>query len=292
VAWEERNGRRYYYAKRRTPDGRVVSEYVGTGWLGDMAARTDAISRTNAETHRRRFRAAIAPVDEALAMLKRLEAELRELVTAHLVATGHRTHKGQWRKRRMFKPDVTGTVRLDLTPEEDTKATRALLKRCDTEKPKQKDVEALRAWLRSTPEPFARAFDLAELARENVLRLATGGKALAHEAARLGLEKFQASLGYEEASPLERVLIEQAATCWLVLQDVQRRYAAILAGEHRLSLAQHYEKRLSASQRRFERSLLTLERVRKLRRGGPVQINVAVAGGTFQQVNSGTDGAD
>ena len=32
MAWEERNGKSYYYQKRREGD-RVVSEYIGTGEL-------------------------------------------------------------------------------------------------------------------------------------------------------------------------------------------------------------------------------------------------------------------
>ena len=96
MAWEQRANKRCYYRKRR--DGQcVVSEYIGTGELAEIAAALDALER-EAGRARRRQRAAIrafdAQVDQACDLIQAL---------AHgaLLATGHRLHKGQWRKARL-----------------------------------------------------------------------------------------------------------------------------------------------------------------------------------------------
>jgi hypothetical protein len=44
MAWEERNGRMYYYRKRRE-GGRVVSEYVGAGIGAEAIATMDRIDQ-------------------------------------------------------------------------------------------------------------------------------------------------------------------------------------------------------------------------------------------------------
>jgi hypothetical protein len=98
MGWETRDGRDYYYRKRRV-GGQVVSVYVGGGLIGTLAAREDAHA-----THKRRAerdtRASpdVAAMDDALAAF----AEYTDaLATAHLLAHGyHRHHRGEWRKRR------------------------------------------------------------------------------------------------------------------------------------------------------------------------------------------------
>ncbi len=96
MAWEQRNNRRYYYRKRRV-GRRVVSEYVGSGELAEMAAALRALERDSRLARRRRWaaiRAFDAQVDRACDLVQAL---------AHgaLLVTGHRLHKGQWRKSRL-----------------------------------------------------------------------------------------------------------------------------------------------------------------------------------------------
>jgi len=96
MAWEQRNSQRYYYRKRR--DGRrVVSEYVGSGELAEATAALRALERESRGARRRRWAAICAfdaQVDQACDLVQAL---------AHgaLLATGHRLHKGQWRKARL-----------------------------------------------------------------------------------------------------------------------------------------------------------------------------------------------
>ncbi len=96
MAWETRGGRRYYYRKRRV--GRhVVSEYVGAGFLAEMAAAQDEETRESArrqaERHERRPTDTDRAADDAL-------RQARVLADGVLLLAGLRCHRGQWRRPR------------------------------------------------------------------------------------------------------------------------------------------------------------------------------------------------
>ena len=99
MAWEDRNGSQYYYRKRRV-GGRVVSEYVGAGYAGELAESFDAEDRQEAEYKRREMR----KQKQQAAALDRQEDEVEKLTRAFtracLLLAGYHTHKGQWRKKR------------------------------------------------------------------------------------------------------------------------------------------------------------------------------------------------
>ena len=89
----------YYYHKRRI-GGRVVSEYVGGGVVGEAVALQDERNRLEQAERRQADRR----VREEMRTLDRQADEVAELIRAlaqgMLLATGHHTHRGQWRKRR------------------------------------------------------------------------------------------------------------------------------------------------------------------------------------------------
>jgi hypothetical protein len=102
MAWEGRahSGNRYYTRSHKV-HGRVVREYVGSGLIGELAARDD-------EARRRQDAEAAARVRQEQAAWKAAAAEQETvrrltdgLVAAALVAVGyHRHDRGAWRKRR------------------------------------------------------------------------------------------------------------------------------------------------------------------------------------------------
>lgn len=96
MGWEtRRNGRSYYYRKKRV-DGRVVSEYVGSGpaaLLAQMQDAREAHERTAAETS--------VHEDEVLNSELQEHAELIfSEVHRRLIEHGYHKHRGQWRKKR------------------------------------------------------------------------------------------------------------------------------------------------------------------------------------------------
>ena len=96
-----KGGRSYYYRKRKLDDGRVVSEYVGSGPLATFAAsraeddrRERAVAATTERAERDRMRADEAELDGFCTLADALAR------AALLNAGYHQHHRGEWRKRR------------------------------------------------------------------------------------------------------------------------------------------------------------------------------------------------
>jgi hypothetical protein len=90
------------------------------------------------------------------------------------------------------------------------------------------------------------------------------------------------------ASPLERLLIEQVSLCWLHLYTLEIEYTNVMHEPIPLASAEHWERRLSAAQRRYLAACDALARVRRLATpaegsAAALQVNIAAPGG--QQVN-------
>ncbi len=203
MGWETRGSRRYYYRKKRSDDGTVQSVYVGSGTLANAVDLVEREGRAALALARHVTRTALAPVDNALRLLLESERETARLCAAHLLATGHRTHRGQWRRKRTSNPtnpaDMPAeslTVQQPITEKE----AEALFNECNKDNPDPAKVYALRAWLAENPlytlntdtntppaMSFARRSALASIMRR------------AHKAARRMLAHFatyRAALSY------------------------------------------------------------------------------------------------
>lgn len=82
-------------------------------------------------------------------------------------------------------------------------------------------------------------------------------------------------MGAEQASPLERMLIDQVVIAWLRWQSVEWNYQSNFAQSITLTKGIYLEKRLTAAHRRYLRAIESLARVRRLLARAPVQINIA-----------------
>jgi hypothetical protein len=99
MAWESRSGRRYYYRKQRVGQ-RVVSHYVGTGPLVDLLAADEDRERKSRARMARAWQAQVKGQQAVDASIGASAAVVRALTDATLIASGYRSHKGQWRKHR------------------------------------------------------------------------------------------------------------------------------------------------------------------------------------------------
>lgn len=99
MAWEERNGRRYYYTKERV-GSRVVSHYVGAGLIAPLCAQRDEEERAKKAAERAALRREIEKQDAIDARIDAVCKLAEKLVTAALIASGYHQHKRQWRKKR------------------------------------------------------------------------------------------------------------------------------------------------------------------------------------------------
>jgi hypothetical protein len=96
MGWE----RGYYYRVRKV-HGRVVREYLGKGWLADLAAATDAHTRAEREARRETLREERAEQQAVEEILEALDERADLAARAALLAAGYHQHKrGEWRKRR------------------------------------------------------------------------------------------------------------------------------------------------------------------------------------------------
>lgn len=111
------------------------------------------------------------------------------------------------------------------------------------------------------PDEWRRHGELSRVALEEGLKGLWLGYATKASVMR-GAELLKQELGYEEASPAERVLIEHAAVCHVRLGMVELKFSNYKEG--RLDIIEFYERRLTLTQKRFTRAMTALARVRGL----------------------------
>ena len=102
MAWEERNGRLYYYRKRRV-GSHVVSEYIGSGSTARIAAEIDDLKRDKRKLQREIWVIQKAQNDAMDKEFNSIINLIMKLTHATLLIAGFHTHKRQWRKRRELK---------------------------------------------------------------------------------------------------------------------------------------------------------------------------------------------
>ena len=185
------------------------------------------------------------------------------------------------------KTELTVDVEKVITDKaEETRATfRALLDKTNKEHPSPKDIRALSVLLSGNRklELWRDVMSAGHLAELMVLKNAGATPGL-QECWKHRLQGLKKDLGYDDAPVLEKLLIQQAALCWLKLNLVELSYSSTMAQSITLTLGMYWEKHLTAAQKRFTRACETLARVRKLSRNTPaLQFNIATSGG--QQVN-------
>lgn len=77
------------------------------------------------------------------------------------------------------------------------------------------------------------------------------------------------------ASPIEKLLLDDIVLCWLRLQFMEYRYTNEFNGSVSITKADHLERRLSATRRRYLQAVESLAKVRRLLSRAGVQVNVA-----------------
>lgn len=100
MAWEKRErGDRYYYRSVRDGD-KVRKEYVGAGPFAELAAHSDEVIRQSREDRREEERRELDQLQELAAPVLKLDHDAAVLARAHLIASGYRRRKGEWRRER------------------------------------------------------------------------------------------------------------------------------------------------------------------------------------------------
>jgi hypothetical protein len=100
VSWETRDRGGRYYTRSRREGGRIVREYVGRGYVAELAARLDELDRERREDERAALNHERDRLEATEAPILALHEEVERLVRGALLAAGYHRHKGQWRRRR------------------------------------------------------------------------------------------------------------------------------------------------------------------------------------------------
>lgn len=143
----------------------------------------------------------------------------------------------------------------------------------------KEDVKILREALKDCPTLWQAAGNMATITTARLIQDAAGENDFMKLSMTRGCAAIKERLGYDESPMLEQLLIEVVVLVWLRWGLVEYRYTNVVSKEHTLPIGDYWERKLSASQRRYLRALTTLARVRKLELS-PMQINIA-----DQQVN-------
>ncbi|MFN7948465.1 MAG: hypothetical protein U0Z53_24145 [Blastocatellia bacterium] len=163
------------------------------------------------------------------------------------------------------------------------KSFKKLIKKTNTHSAPDSDLKKLREMLKEHPELYQ---EIGDLASSTAYKLVDSSRAtdafklvLLHDR-RIRMKE----LGYEQASPLEKMIIEQVMLCWMRHNLVEYSFYDKMSKPHTLEQSLGWEKQMTISQQRFTRACESLARIRKLARNAPgLQVNIATGGG--QQVN-------
>ena len=133
------------------------------------------------------------------------------------------------------------------------------------ERARQGDREVLpelRKALDENPQIWQAAGDLAKHAEATWVRLISKNDLLVHESIQRELDRRREELVGEDATPLEKQLVDRIIACWLTLQHSEMMAAS--TAEHTLPQREHYLKRLDAAERRHTAAVSQLTKVREL----------------------------
>jgi len=99
MAWKtSKYGHRYLYKNRRRGN-RVITQYVGTGAVAELAARTEALYRAERQAELRAWQEELRCCAEIDAVVATVCSTIDQLVMAELLLAGCYRHQWEWRKR-------------------------------------------------------------------------------------------------------------------------------------------------------------------------------------------------
>jgi hypothetical protein len=173
-----------------------------------------------------------------------------------------------------------------LVPEPDRPLVQGFLELVggiDKDNPAPADIQALREMLRAYPDLWRIYGDLAQLAVQTLIQGLDAHPHIA-ESLKCAWHAMKDDFDYSAASLLERPLIEQVILCWLNANIVAAEYNVAMTKSLPESSIDHWERRLSAANRRLRHACESLAHIRKFARSTPaLQVNIAARGG--QQIN-------
>jgi len=130
--------------------------------------------------------------------------------------------------------------------------------------PKEEDKKRLQIYLKENPEIWQSITDLSGKVRDNLISSLASESYLVQESYRQKLGAMRDNLGWQIASELERILIEQVCLNWLRLNFIEIVHREKTQASHTIDWGNYWDKTLTSAQRRYLRACESLAKVRKL----------------------------
>ena len=146
-----------------------------------------------------------------------------------------------------------------------------LLRRADEGDPRA--VSQLREMLGEVPAVWDELGDMARQAEDSLIRVAAGKNELTQEAIGRKLRALRREIAGPDPAPLERLLVERIAACWLHLHYVEGVYYQNMKGQT-IAQADYHQRQIDHAQRRYLAAIRALAQVRRLDLPA-VQLNIA-----------------
>lgn len=162
--------------------------------------------------------------------------------------------------------------------------TTELFKRMENDKETDRTkIESLRQTILATPGFLSFQCSTTHSIRQELIEKISYGGSRACMLAELDMLAKQ--LGYDDAPPIERLLIDHILTVRIRLIHAEHSYNHYVVNQAiTVQMGMYWDNVLSSAQARFIRAIEALARVRRLARNTPaLQINIAQDGG--KQVN-------
>jgi hypothetical protein len=146
----------------------------------------------------------------------------------------------------------------------------ALIRRA--ERGDESAVPPLRQALNASGGLVELAGNLATQVQATLVRQAAGTNLFFKEGMEAKMDRLRTDMAGPDPSPLERLLADRIALCWLSLHDFEVRFAQ--AKDLTIKQADHWQHRINCAHRRYLSSIKTLATVRKLALPA-LQVNIA-----------------
>lgn len=139
---------------------------------------------------------------------------------------------------------------------------QALVKRTDKENPKPEDIAKMREMLDKHPT-FMSIGEHSDNSFNRYIETVTDS-ALTKELLKRQIKEKRETFGYDSASIIEKMLIDQVILCYLRLNNIEQIHIKKTYERHSSEHGLYWDKRLNSAQRRFTKASESLAKVRKL----------------------------
>ena len=256
MAYETRNGKGRYYTRSRRSNGKVVREYYGCGWVGDLAAEEDRRAKERRAETRRSRRDLLARTRHAEQLFNTLSLSARLLGRAALVAAGYHQHcRGEWRLSMSQKTAPPGPP-----PATADVPIQELIRRANGgDRTAQGQV---REFMKQHPEMYDG--DLVRLTKKAWIEVCAGDNFLQRESLGTQFDALRSELAGSAPPTAVRLLADQAVLAWLRSHYYEIQLGIVQKTQPLRGPVEQLQKQHAQAQRQYVDTLGELEKVRAL----------------------------